>query len=202
MSRRKKNPLRPLTDDERDALTRLSRASAAPAAQVTRARLLLAVADGANYQHAAQALGRKSGDAVATLVARFNDCGLHALPLRHGGGRQPNYDAAARDRILSEVRRQPTPERDGTATWSLNLLKKALRTARDGLPTVSTFTIGQTLHDAGYTYQENRTWCHTGTVLRKRKAGIVAVTDPDTAPKKIDRGRLPVGRAARLGRLV
>ena len=184
MSRRKKNPLRPLTDDERDALTRLSRASAAPAVQVTRARLLLAVAEGANYQDAAQALGRKSGDAVATLVARFNDLGLNALPLRHGGGRQPTYTAVARARILREVQRQPTPEHDGTATWSLNLLKKALRAAPDGLPKVSTFTIGQVLHDASYTYQENRTWCHTGTVLRKRKAGIVAVTDPDSTPKK------------------
>ena len=184
MSRRKNHPLRPLTDDERDALTRLSRASAAPAAQVARARLLLAVAAGAGYQDAAQALGRKSGDAVATLVARFNDLGLDALPPRHGGGRQPTYTAAARERILREVQRQPTPASDGTATWSLNLLKKALRTAPDGLPTVSTVTIGQTLHDAGYAYQENRTWCHTGTVLRKRKAGIVPVTDPDTEPKK------------------
>jgi transposase len=184
VSRRQKHPLRPLTDDERDALTRLGRATAAPAVQVTRARLLLAVAAGANYQDAAQALGRHSGDAVATLVARFNDLGLDALPLRHGGGRQSTYTAAARARILREVQRQPTPARDGTATWSLNLLKKALRAAPDGLPTVSTFTIGQTLHDAGYTYQENRTWCQTGTVLRKRKAGIVPVTDPDTQPKK------------------
>jgi transposase len=184
VSRRKKHPLRLLTDEERATLTRLSRAAAAPAVEVTRARLLLAVADGANYQDAAHALGRKSGDPVATLVARFNDHGLDALPLRHGGGRQITYDAAARDRILREVQRHPTPAQDGTATWSLNLLKKALRKAPDGLPKVSTFTIGQVLHDAGYTYQENRTWCRTGTVLRKRKAGIVAVTDPDTDAKK------------------
>ena len=65
MSRRKSNPLRPLTDDERDALSRLRRATAAPAVEVTRARLLLAVAQGANYQDAAKAVGRKSGDAVA-----------------------------------------------------------------------------------------------------------------------------------------
>jgi transposase len=184
VSRRKNNPLRPLTDDERATLSRLSRASAAPAAQVTRAKLLLAVADGANYQDAARSLGRNSGDPVATLVARFNEHGLNALPPRHGGGRQPTYTAAARERILREAQRQPTPEHDGTATWSLNLLKKTLRAAPDGLPKVSTFTIGQTLHDAGYTFQENRTWCRTGTVLRKRKAGIVAVTDPDTASKK------------------
>jgi transposase len=184
VSRRKKNPLRCLTDHERDALARLSRASAAPAAEVSRARLLLAVAAGSNYQEAAQACGRKSGDAVATLVARFNQVGLDALPLRHSGGHPPTYDALAHERILREVRRQPTPAQDGTATWSLNLLKKSLRAAADGLPKVSTFTIGQTLHNAGYTYQENRTWCRTGTVLRKRKAGIVTVTDPDAESKK------------------
>jgi transposase len=184
VSRRQINPLRPLTEDERTALSRLSRATAAPAVLVTRARLLLAVAAGANYQDAATANGRKSGDAVAALVARFNDLGLNALPPRHGGGRRSTYDAAARDRILREVQRQPTPEQDGTATWSLNLLKQALRQAPDGLPTVSTFTIGQVLHQAGYTYQEKRTWCHTGQVVRKRKAGLVTVTDPDSEPKK------------------
>jgi transposase len=184
VSRRQTNPLRPLTEDERDALTRLCRATAAPAAQVIRARLLLAVADGANYQDAAHLHGRNSGDAVATLVAVFNKHGLDALPPRHGGGRQPSYDASARARILREVQRQPTPEQDGTATWSLNLLKKALRKAPDGLPKVSTFTIGQVLHQAGYTYQANRTWCPTGKVIRKRKAGLVTVTDPDTEPKK------------------
>ena len=184
MSRRQINPLRSLTADERHVLTRLRRATAAPAAQVVRARLLLAVADGATYQDAALAHGRKSGDAVATLVARFNEHGLDALPPRHGGGRRPRYDATARARILREAQRQPTPERDGTATWSLSLLKKALRTAPDGLPQVSTFTIGQVLHEAGYTYQANRTWCPTGLVVRKRKAGLVTVTDPDTEPKK------------------
>ena len=184
MSRRKNNPLRPLTDNEHDALSRLRRATAAPAVEVTRARLLLAVAGGATYQDAAHGCGRKSGDAVATLVARFNQVGLDALPLRHSGGRRPHYDAVARVRILRAVQRQPTPAQDGTATWSLNLLKKSLRAAPDGLPKVSTFTIGQTLHNAGYTFQENRTWCRTGTVLRKRKAGIVTVTDPAAESKK------------------
>src|SRR3954470_12191333 len=49
MSRHRKDPLRPLTPDERIALTRLSRSLSAPAAQVERARALLAIADGASY---------------------------------------------------------------------------------------------------------------------------------------------------------
>jgi transposase len=184
MSRRKSDPLRPLTADERDALTHSSRSQAAPAAQVVRAKMLLAVAGGADYQDAAASVGRKSGDAVSSLVARFNREGLSALAPRHGGGRRPLYDSRARTRILAEARRTPTPEHDGTAAWSLSTLRKALRQAADGLPAVSTFTIWGVLHEAGYSYQRARTWCPTGTAQRKRKAGVATVTDPDAEPKK------------------
>lgn len=184
MSRRRKDPLRPLTEVERQALTRLSRSRAEPAARVARAVSLLAVADGSDYQQAARAAGRTSGDAVSHLVARFNREGLAALHPRHGGGRARTYGAAARDRILREATRAPTPEADGTATWSLAILRRVLRAAPDGLPSVSTFTIWQVLRGAGYTFQRSRTWCPTGQAVRRRKAGVATVTDPDAAAKK------------------
>jgi transposase len=184
MSRRKKDPLRPLRDEERDALVSLSRSRAAPAAEVARAGMLLLVADGSDYQQAALAAGRKSGDAVSALVARFNREGLAAVRPRHGGGQRRVYDEGARLRILREARRVPTPEADGTAAWSLSTLQKALRRASDGLPVISTYTIREVLHEAGYSFQRTRTWCPTGEALRKRKAGVVTVTDPDAAPKK------------------
>jgi transposase len=184
MSRRRKDPLRELTGDERRELTHLSRSRAATVVRVTRAVMLLAVADGSDYQQAARAAGRKSGDAVSHLVARFNREGLAALDPRHGGGHKPTYDAAAQGRILREVARTPTPEADGTAAWSLTVLRRVLRAAPDGLPMVSTFTIWRVLHDAGYTFQRTRTWCPTGAAVRRRKAGVVTVTDPDAAAKK------------------
>ena len=184
MSRRRKDPLRTLTDDERQELARLSRARTAPAVRVARAVILLAVADGSDYQQAARAAGRKSGDAVSHLVARFNHEGLAALDPRHGGGHEPTYDTAARERILREAARTPTPQTDGSATWSLTMLRRVLRAAPDGLPRVSTFTIWQALHGAGYTFQRTRTWCPTGSAVRKRKAGAVTVTDPDAVAKK------------------
>jgi transposase len=184
MSRRQKDPLRPRVDDERRHLGRPARASAAPAAHVARATILLAVAGGSDYQQAARAAGRKSGDAVAHLVARFNREGMAALEPRHSGGHTPTYGEAARQRILREVARTPTPEADGTATWSLATLRRVLRAAPDGLPEVSTYTIWRTLREAGYTFQRTRTWCPTGTAVRKRKAGAVVVTDPDAGPKK------------------
>jgi transposase len=184
MSRRRKDPLRTLTDDERQELARLSRARTAPAVRVARAVILLAVADGSDYQQAARAAGRKSGDAVSHLVARFNHEGLAALDPRHGGGHEPTYDTAARERILREAARTPTPQTDGSATWSLTMLRRVLRAAPDGLPRVSTFTIWQALHGAGYTFQRTRTWCPTGSAVRKRKAGAVTVADPDAVAKK------------------
>src|SRR5436309_12375473 len=105
MSRHKQDPLRPLTDTESAALTQLSRSQAAPAAQVARAIMLLAVARGDDYQQAARAAGRRSVDAVSHLVARFNADGLAATSPRHGGGRAPVYDLAARERVLAEVGR-------------------------------------------------------------------------------------------------
>jgi transposase len=184
MSRRKKDPLRPLTDDERQALIQLSRSRAAPAVQVARATMLLAVAAGDDYQQAALAAGRRSGDAVSHLVTRFNVEGLPALTPRQGGGQPRVYDHISRERILCEARREPTPEADGTATWSLSTLQKVLRSASDGLPKVATSTIWQVLREFGLSYQQSRTWCPTGAATRKRKGGPAAVTDPDAESKK------------------
>jgi len=184
MTRRRKDPLRTLTVGERRELARLGRSATAPAAQAARASALLAVAGGSDYQQAARAAGRRSGDAVARLVARFNREGLAALEPRHGGGQKPRYGQPQRERILREAERKPTPEADGAASWSLSLLRKALRAAPDGLPRVSTYTIRRALHAAGYTFQRTRTWCPTGRPVRRRKAGQATVTDPDAGPKR------------------
>ena len=184
MSRPPDHPLRPLSDTEREALAALSRSRSEPAEHVTRAKALVEVAAGATFSEAARRVGRKSGDAVCHLVARFNDEGLAALAPRTSTGRKPTYSDADRARILAEFQRTPDREADGTATWSLVTLRAALRRAPDGLPAISTQTILKVLHQAGYTWQRDRTWCPTGTAVRKRKAGRVTVTDPDAAPKK------------------
>ncbi len=184
MTRRQKDPLRPLTEDERSLLEAISRARSEPASHVERATLLLAVAAGQSYTAAAEAAGRRSNDAVAKLVARFNREGLAALAPRHGGGAARQYGAAERDRILLELRRPPDRAGDGTAQWSLTTLQAALHRAADGLPQISTYTIWCVLREAGYTWQRDRTWCPTGQAVRVRKSGPVIVTDPDAQAKK------------------
>ena len=120
MSRQKKDPLRKLTEEERNWLERISRSAVEPASHVARAKQILAVADGYNYTEAAQKSGRESGDAVSHLVSRFNQEGMNAILPRHGGGPAIKYGVAERERILQEARRKPTPEADGTANWSLS----------------------------------------------------------------------------------
>ena len=152
MSRRQKDPLRALGKEERRRLGQLSQSRRAPAAEVGRARALLAVAEGQSYTMAAHLAGRRNGE-------------------------------REQRRILTEIGRPPDRERDGTATWSLSTLRTALRRAPDGLPGVSTHTIGRALHAGGFSWQKSRTWCETGTVMRKR-GGTVIVTDPDAAEKR------------------
>ncbi len=186
MTRRRKDPLRELTSDEKSDLESISRARSAPAEAVTRAKILLSVASGLDYQQAARSAGRKSGDAVSALVSRFNQEGLDALVPRRSSqsGFQTQYGDEEKARILREFKREPDAEQDGTTTWSLTTLQRALRAAEDGLPQVSTYTILNVLHEAGYTWQRDRTWSQTGQAVRKRKSGKVVVTDPDTEAKK------------------
>src|SRR3954452_16904490 len=142
MTRRQKDPLRPLTQDERELLVRIGRSHAEPASHVARAKALLAVADAKSYTAAAKAGGRRSGDAVSDLVSRFNREGIAAIEPRHGGGPRITYTAKERERILKEARRAADREEDGSATWSLSTLRGTLRQAADdGLPEVSTYTI-------------------------------------------------------------
>lgn len=185
MTRRQKDPLRPLTEEERELLVRIGRSQAEPASHVARAKALLAVADGQSYTAAARAAGRRSGDAVSNLVSRFNHEGLAAIEPGHGGGPTPTYTVQERERILQEARRKPDPQNDGTATWSLSSLRRALRRAPDGLPMVSTYTIWKVLKEAGFDWQRTRSWCETGRVERKRKSGeVVKIVDPDAQAKK------------------
>lgn len=184
MPRAQNEPLRPLSSEELTTLTTMARAGSERADRVARAKALLAAAEGASFAAAARQAGRRSGPGVGRLVARFNRTGLAALDSRHGGGSPIQYGTTERERILREFRRPPDREQDGTATWSLTTLQRALQRAPDGLPKVSTWTILQTLWEAGYTWQRSRTWCPTGSARRKRKGGTVTVTDADATPKK------------------
>lgn len=189
-----KERLRALTDEEQATLTRVGTASSERVDRARRATALFAVAMGATFAEAARRAGFRSGTAVADLVARFNRRGLAALDIAPGRGPQVTYDPAARAAIVATAQRPPDRRDDGTATWSLTTLQRTLR--REALPEVGATTVRRVLHAAGSSYQRTRTWCPTGTALRKRKAGIVRVVDPETEVKRGGSSG-PIGRRRR-----
>jgi transposase len=182
MGKEQKHSLRVLTLQEEQELRRITKATSERLDVVKRARALLAVRAGRSFTEAAREAGYKSGDSISQLVERFNQHGLSALLIAAGRGRKPTYTSEQRARMVAEVQREPDREQDQTATWSLMLLRNALR--KTELPHVSKETIRVILHEAGYAFGKTRTWCPTGTALRKRKAGVVTVHDPAAAEKK------------------
>ncbi len=174
--------VRALADEERATVTRVSQAGSERADRVRRATALLAVAQGQPFARAARPAGFRSGTAAADLVGRSNRRGLAALGLAPGRGRKVTYDTAARARIVATAQRAPDRKQDGTATWSLSTLRRALR--REALPRVGARTIRRVLRAAGSSHQQTRTWCPTGTALRQRKGGVVRVVDPRTEQKR------------------
>ena len=177
-----KERLRLLTPQERTTLARISQASSERVDRVRRATALLAVAEGQSFAQAAQQAGFRSGSAVAALVQRFHQRGLAALDIAAGRGPKPTYRPAARAQIVATAQRTPDRKTDGTATWSLRTLERSLR--RAGWSRLGATTIRRVLQDAGSSYQKTRTWCPTGTAIRKRKSGVVTVVDPQTEHKQ------------------
>jgi transposase len=185
MTRRQKHPLRDLSVEERQELERTARATSESAARVARAKALLAVAQGQSYTAAAKACGRRSGDSVGQLVERFNHEGLAALTPRYGGGAKTIYETAQRQHVLEVAQHSPELSIDGVSQWSLSVLQRRLRAEEGGeFATISTHTIWQVLHQAGYSWQNSRSWCKTGTAVRRRKNGVVTVSDPNAEAKK------------------
>ena len=188
-------PLRALTDAERDQVAAIVRARSERGDLRQRAVALLAVVEGQSFDAAARRAGYTKGYTVTRLVRRFNARGLEALDIAPGRGRKATYQAVERQQILDVLQQPPEREADQSATWSLTLLQRRLRA--NGLSQVSRDTIHRTLRAAGYTYQRTRTWCLTGTARRKRKAGTVTVVDPEAEQKKGGSSKRPVGRRRR-----
>jgi transposase len=140
-------PLRELSEAERAHLAMLVRATSERADVRQRAMALLAVAEGHSYEAAARRAGYAEGYTVSRLVQRVNQRGLAALQIARGRGRKLTYADAERQQILDTLQEVPERTTDQSASWSLTLLQRRLRTS--GLAQVSRDTIHQTLRQAG-----------------------------------------------------
>jgi len=179
MGRPPKNPLRTLKKKERAELERVSRSHTESFEHVARAKALLAVNQGHTYQEAAILSGRRSDQAVSSLVLRFNQRGLDALNSLHGGGFKIIYGPKEKQQILDHVSQK---REGGSSHWSLSLIQTSLE--ETPLGHVSRDTIWKTLREEGYRFQKSRTWVNTGKVIRKRNGKWVEVKDPDKEAKK------------------
>jgi NADH dehydrogenase/NADH:ubiquinone oxidoreductase subunit G len=149
MSRSASEPLRALSEEEQKELQKVRRASSETRIRHQRAVALLAVSEGKSLSEAARLAGWKGHDPVTKVTRRFNSLGLAALSDLPRSGPHRRYGVTEQARMLQEANRPPDRKEDATGTWSLSLLQRALRSAPDGLPKVSTFTILHTLHEAG-----------------------------------------------------
>jgi transposase len=182
MATPQQEPLRAVTAEEHAALERLVQSSSERVDRVRRATALLAVVQGQGFAAAARQAGIGSSTTVAKLVARFNRQGLAAVSIAAGRGRKPTYAPAARACIVATAQRPPDRKTDGTATWSLSTLERTLR--RAGFPRLGARPSGGCCRMPAVRNQKTRTWCPTGTAERKRKSGIVRVSDPQTEVKR------------------
>ena len=114
----KKKYLVTLNDDEREQLEHLLHSGTHATRKVTRARILLKAAAGAEDSAIAAALsiGRAT---VERTRQRFVEEGLEALEERPRPGTQPKLDAQAQARLIAEAC-STAPE--GCKRWTLHLL--------------------------------------------------------------------------------
>ena len=182
MAPQQKERVRALTTEGRETLERVRQATSGRHDEVQRATALLAVAQGHSFAEAGRRAGYVGGGTVHALVKRFNARGLAALAIAPGRGPRVRYDAATRAQVVALAQRSPDRKVDGTATWSLSTLERAVR--REIFPAPKARTIARILRDAGSASQKTRTWCPTGTAERKRQAGVVRVVDPLTEGKR------------------
>lgn len=116
-----------LTDDERAALTNWARSRTAPARLVTRARIVLAAADGAENQDIAADLGLARGT-VVTWRNRFATERLAGIERERPGRGRKATQRKHWARTIVEVTLHTTPK--NATHWSVRSLAKHLGVSR------------------------------------------------------------------------
>lgn len=158
MGIQQKIPLRQLTPQEREELSRRAKASSERVDVGKKAKAILAVADGYTLTEAGKQAGM-SREGISQLIRRFDQRGLEVLVIAPGRGRKPTYSGQDHELILREVQRRPHWDTDQSIVWSLPLLQKSLRAK--GFPHISSETIRRVLQAHGWMYPPTRTWHQT-----------------------------------------
>jgi transposase len=120
--------------DEREELTRWAQSRTLPAGDVFRARLILALADGASYREIETRL-HTSSPTIARWRKRFERGRMEGLKPEHKGSRPRVVTPAVQARI---VRRTLQPPPDGSTHWSCRKLARAVGVSKSTVQRVWT----------------------------------------------------------------
>ena len=162
--------VRPLSDDERMKLERLTHAQTVPVRLARRARIIALAATGLT----APAIAKQvpcSEKCVRQWLERFNEAGLPGLDDAPRSGRPPTYRPDVTNQVIAKARSLPPKPEDGgvppTCHWTLDRLRAEL--AKDGIP-IKRSQIRRLLKAEHIKWQKPRTWLES--------------TDPDFAEKR------------------
>lgn len=166
--------LRPLTEDERSKIERLTHAQTAPVRLARRARIIALAATGLTVPAIAHEV-EQSEECVRRWIERFNAAGLEGLDDAPRSGRPRTYPEDAYSRVLAKARALPPKPADAdaegkvppTCHWTLDRLQADL--ANEGLP-IKRSQIRRILKAEHVKWQKPRTWLQS--------------TDPDFAEKR------------------
>jgi transposase len=115
-----------ITDEQRIELSPWAQSRTLPAGDVFRARLILALADGASYRTIMQTL-QTTAPTISRWKRRFEEQGMAGLDPRHKGSQPRVANAAVQARIARNTQQKPS---DGSTHWSCRKMAKALRLSK------------------------------------------------------------------------
>ena len=176
--------VRPLTDDGRVRIERLTHAQTAPVRLARRARIIALATTGLSVPTIALQV-QQSEACVRRWIERFNAAGLDGLDDAPRAGRPRTYPEDAYSRVIAKARELPPKppaaadgEMPATCHWTLDCLQTEL--AKEGLP-IKRSQIRRLLTAEHIQWQTPRTWLES--------------TDPDFAETRgAASGAIPIRR--------
>jgi transposase len=118
-----------LTTEQRDELRRWAQSRTLPAGDVFRARLILALADGATYGAIKQSL-RTTAPTISRWKQRFEEFGMDGLEPRHKGSRPRTATPTVQAKLCRKVQQKP---RDGSTHWSVRKLSAEMGVSKSSV---------------------------------------------------------------------
>lgn len=147
--------LRPLTDDERQAVERLAHSRTEPARAVERARIVWEAHRGARVRTIAGTLGVCEAT-VRLWLKRFNRAGVDGLRDAPRSGRPPVYDATEVGAVVEASLTKPQELGLPFACWTLDRLTAYLQ--EEKRLGIGRTRVGELLRAEGLRWRTQETW--------------------------------------------